>query len=117
MSTFGLVLGKERHGFSAAHMTVFPDGSKEPLHGHNYQVQLSLELTTVEFESFLDFGIVKAIIEKLCAAWNDKLLLAAQNKFFKVIRQDEKEIEFVLSGKRYVVPSDEVALLPTENIA
>ena len=28
--------GKDVHKFSSAHMTVFPDGSKERLHGHNF---------------------------------------------------------------------------------
>ena len=35
---------KDNLKFSAAHMTVFPDGRKEGLHGHNYQVELTVEL-------------------------------------------------------------------------
>ena len=29
--------------FSAAQMTVYPNGTKEPLHGHNYQVEVVVE--------------------------------------------------------------------------
>jgi 6-pyruvoyltetrahydropterin/6-carboxytetrahydropterin synthase len=41
---------KENIKFSSAHMTVFPDGTKEALHGHNYQVELTLELKDSSFK-------------------------------------------------------------------
>ncbi len=116
-STHHLVIGKEQHKFSAAHMTVFSDGTKEPLHGHNYQVVVSIELASVKFESFFDLGIVKKIVASLCSQWDNRLLLASGNPYFRIVRHDSKEIEFILSGKRYVVPSDEIALLPVDNIA
>ena len=37
-----IFVGKDVHKFSSAHMTVFPDGSKERLHGHNFMVDESV---------------------------------------------------------------------------
>ena len=48
-------VGKDSHKFAAAHMTVFPGGTKERLHGHNFQVHVTVELRDVAFAAFLDF--------------------------------------------------------------
>jgi len=112
-----IYVGKDAHKFSAAHMTVFPDGTKERLHGHNFQVTVALDLTEIGFKSFLDFGVVKAALNAQCKEWDDRLLLAEHCPFFKVSKGSSSELDFTLCGKRYVVPSDEVVLLPLENIA
>ena len=39
--------------FSCAHMTVFPDGSKERLHGHNYIVVVELAAATLNAFGFV----------------------------------------------------------------
>ena len=36
-------LHKENFKFSAAHFLIFPDGSAERLHGHNYRVFVEIE--------------------------------------------------------------------------
>jgi len=43
---FTVNLRKERNKFSSAHFTLFPDGSVEKLHGHNYFVEVEFEATT-----------------------------------------------------------------------
>ncbi len=96
-------------------MTVFPDGSKERLHGHNFNVSVALDLRRVGIEDLIDFGIVKEAIEAQCREWNEHLLLADANPRLELVRRDA-ELEFRLCGKRYVVPADEVVLLPVDNI-
>lgn len=112
-----IYVGKDAHKFSAAHMTVFPDGSKERLHGHNFQVTVALDLSEIGFKSFLDFGVVKAALNAQCKEWDDRLLLAENCPFFKVAKKSPDELDFSLCGKRYVIPTEEVVLLPLENIA
>ncbi len=112
-----IYVGKDAHKFSAAHMTVFPDGTKERLHGHNFQVSVALDLSEIGFDSFLDFGIVKTALAAQCKEWDDRLILAEHCKFLRISKRDAQELEFVLCGKRYVVPAEEVVLLPLENIA
>jgi len=98
-------------------MTVFPDGTKEALHGHNYQVELTLELKDDSFKGMISFGKLKEILKKISNQWDEKVLIATENPFYKEAKKTKKELEFSLCDKRYVLPLDEVELLPVENIA
>ncbi len=109
-----LFVGRDVHKFSCAHMTVFPDGRKERLHGHNFQVSVALELIGND-PDLLDFGTIKTALQQQCDAWTERLLLPALCELLKVVRQDH-ELEFTLCGRRYVVPAEEVLLLPVRNV-
>lgn len=98
-------------------MTVFPDGSKERLHGHNYYLSLTVELSTIEFASMVDFGPIKVAMAGLCQTWKERTLLATENPYFEIISQTEVEIEFLLCKQRYVLPRGDVLLLPIDNLA
>jgi 6-pyruvoyltetrahydropterin/6-carboxytetrahydropterin synthase len=111
-----IFVGQDQHKFSVAHMTVFPDGSKERLHGHNFNVSVALDLRVVSFETLLDLGIVKREVERLCREWNEHLLVGERCPALKILRRDAEEIEFTLCGKRYVAPAEDVLLLPLDNI-
>jgi 6-pyruvoyltetrahydropterin/6-carboxytetrahydropterin synthase len=111
-----LFVGQDQHKFSVAHMTVFPDGSKEKLHGHNFNVSVALDLLQVSPETFLDVGIVKRAIEAQCREWNEHLLLPARSPRLEVVREDGAEVELRLCGKRYLVPAEDVILLPVDNV-
>lgn len=97
-------------------MTVFPNGTKEPLHGHNYYVGLVIELKSSEFEELIDFSEFKKVIIDTCAFWNEKVLLAIKNPFYKE-KLTKKEIEISLCGKRYVFPLEEVVRLEIVNVS
>ena len=111
-----LFVGKDHHKFNAAHMTVFPDGTKERLHGHNFQVSVAVDLADVSLQHLLDLGLVKAALEAQCRAWNERLLLAERCPFFQVVGREGGELTFTLCGKRYVVPEEDVLLLPIDNV-
>jgi len=108
--------GKDIHKFSSAHMTVFPDGTKERLHGHNFQVEAAFDLHTTALKDLLDFALVKKCLEDQCREWDQRLLLAERCPGFQIVADDGRALEFTLCGKRYVVPRDEVVLLPLENV-
>jgi 6-pyruvoyltetrahydropterin/6-carboxytetrahydropterin synthase len=97
-------------------MTLFPDGSKERLHGHNFRVSVSLDLASRAPEKLVDLGQIKAALSEQCAAWDQRLLLPRFSPRFQLLRQDGGECEFNLSGRHYVVPADEVLLLPLDNV-
>jgi 6-pyruvoyltetrahydropterin/6-carboxytetrahydropterin synthase len=111
-----IYVGKDVHKFSSAHMTIFPDGTKERIHGHNFQVTVAFDLFDVSMQSFLDFAIVKRALDAQCKAWAERLLLPARSPHFRVNEQTETHIDFVLCDKRYVIPVEEVVLLPLENV-
>lgn len=107
---------KEALKFAASHMTVFPDGSKEALHGHQYQPTLTVQFKSAEFKKMVPFAHFKNAMKILAGLWDEKVLLATKNPHFKVLKHSKKEMEFTLCGKRYVIPSDEIVCLKTDNI-
>ncbi len=111
-----IAIAREQYKFSCAHMTVFADGSKERLHGHNYTIAIELEVESVDLASMLPFAPIKAALGELCAAWKEHVLLAAKNPFLEIIRDDD-ELELKLCGERYVMPRHDALLLPIDNIS
>lgn len=97
-------------------MTVFPDGTKERLHGHNYTIALALEVVRVDLAAMIPFSPIKAALGELCAAWKERVLVAAHNPHLVIVRED-REIEFTLCGDRYVMPRGDALLLPIDNIS
>jgi len=114
--THRIRIARAEHKFSCAHMTVFPDGTKERLHGHNYTIALGLEIERIELAVMVPFAPIKAALAELCALWKEHVLLAAKNPFLEIIRDDD-ELEFKLCGERYVMPRQDALLLPIDNIS
>jgi 6-pyruvoyltetrahydropterin/6-carboxytetrahydropterin synthase len=114
--THRILIARAEHKFSCAHMTVFPDGSKERLHGHNYTVSIAIEVDRIDLAAMIPFAPVKTAVAELCRAWKERVLLAARNPHFVVI-QDTHELEITLCGERYVFPRNDVLLLPIDNIS
>ena len=115
-SSYQIHVAHDMFKFSCAHMTVFPDGRKERLHGHNYYVSVTLSLGAVGFDKLVEFASVKAAIAELCLKWREHTLIAAANPHYELVSQDDDEIEFRLCDKRYVLPREDVLVLPVDNI-
>jgi len=111
-----LFVCKDALKFSSAHMTIFGDGSKEPLHGHNYQVALSIEIDEEEATSVqVTFSSLKLMLKPLCKDLDEKILLPTRNPHVRIL-SSQTEIEVLVSKRRYVFPADEVCLLELENV-
>jgi 6-pyruvoyltetrahydropterin/6-carboxytetrahydropterin synthase len=108
-------LARAEHRFACAHMTVFPDGSKERLHGHNYTVGLTLELREASFATMIEFARFREILAGLCGELRERVLVAERNPHHEWVRRDGRELEFRLCGQRYVLPADDVRVLPIDN--
>jgi 6-pyruvoyltetrahydropterin/6-carboxytetrahydropterin synthase len=111
-----ILIAREQYKFSCAHMTVFPDGTKERLHGHNYAVAIAIELERVDLAAMVPFADLKRLVGELCAAWKERVLIAERNPHLEIIR-DDRELEFKLCGERYVMPRGDALLLPIDNIS
>lgn len=98
-------------------MTVFPDGTKERLHGHNYFAGVAVDLSDIAFERMVPFAPIKDALTELCAELRERTLLAARNPLFAILHDDPGELEFRLCGKRYVLPREDVLLLPIDNVS
>jgi 6-pyruvoyltetrahydropterin/6-carboxytetrahydropterin synthase len=120
--THRIRIARAEHKFSCAHMTVFADGTKERLHGHNYTVAVAIDVERIDLPSMIPFAPVKAAIAALCASWKERVLLATGNPWFEIVRDDgndgeASELEFRLCGQRYVLPRGDALLLPIDNIS
>jgi 6-pyruvoyltetrahydropterin/6-carboxytetrahydropterin synthase len=116
-SSHRIEVARERYKFSCAHMTIFPDGTKERLHGHNYFVSLALDLVDVSFDQMIDFAVIKRALGQLCEEWKEYTLIAENNPFHETVRADDDEVEIRVCGKRYVFPASDVKLLPIDNVS
>lgn len=96
-------------------MTVFPDGTAERLHGHNYHIGVALDLADASFERMVPFQAIKDAVHAVCAAWKEHLLIAGENPHVEVVRDEVGEIELSVCGKRYVAPRQDVLILPVDN--
>jgi 6-pyruvoyltetrahydropterin/6-carboxytetrahydropterin synthase len=97
-------------------MTVFPDGTKERLHGHNYTVAVEVEVDRIELAAMVPFAPIKAALAELCARWKEHVLIAANNPYLEIVR-DDSELELRLCGERYVMPRQDALLLAVDNIS
>ena len=97
-------------------MTVFPDGTKERLHGHNYTLAIAVDVERVDFASMIPFAVIKDAIRELCKEWKERVMIAATNPFVVIVR-DDTELEVTVCGARYVFPRGDVLLLPIDNIS
>ncbi len=111
-----IYLKKQALKFAAGHMTVFPDGTKEALHGHGYTTELTVELRSIALTDLVSFDVFKQALKQLCDDWDEKVLLPENCPYLEVIDRKGKSTEFELCKKRYVLPSDEVEWVPVDNI-
>ena len=114
--SYSVRIARDQFKFSCAHMTVFGESRKVRLHGHNFTLALEVELRSIDFESLLDFGLLKAEMGKLCKEWKERTLLAGENPHFNVVSESGLELEFTLCGQRYVLPKEDALVLPIDNV-
>lgn len=113
-----LLIKKERLKFSAAHLTVFPDGTKERLHGHNYQIELGLKLKDQAFEAMVPFALVKEIAQGLADAWDEFVLLPSSSRSLKMEESPRAgTTAFELCGVYYALPAAEIIWLDAETVS
>ncbi len=99
--------------FAAAHFATFR-GECEPLHGHNYTVEVELEgELTVDCWVF-DFVELRGLVGDVCRELDHAFLLPMENPHLAVgCREGHYEIAF--GGRRYVIPEADVRALSIDN--
>lgn len=111
-STF-LHLSKDSFKFSAGHMTVFPDGTKERLHGHNFQVAVTVELPA---DGFIAFARFKQEITAACEAWDERVMLPRLSPYLQLRPSPQSAVDFILCGDHYVLPRRDVLWFDVESV-
>ncbi len=93
---------------------IFSDGSREPLHGHNYRVKISGSSPTLTGDVVFDFCHIKPIVRRICDSLDHKLIIPAKNKLIEIVKNQENT-DIITQQGRFSIPSDDVLPLEIDN--
>ncbi|MHC5064913.1 MAG: 6-pyruvoyl trahydropterin synthase family protein [Planctomycetota bacterium] len=113
--TWSIHIEKDYLKFSAAHFLIFPDGSAERLHGHNYKVFVDVESALDEHGLVLNFREIKPLIRELVDELNERLLIPAEHPVLTCEPHGGTSMEIRYRERRYLIPAEEIMLLPISN--
>ena len=111
MSFFSVAIGKDQLRFTAAHFIAFP-GFREPLHGHTYQAQVTVSGPVGPDGYVVDFLVLKKIAEEECARLHFRTLLPDRSDCLDIAERDGQVEVSCQDGSRFVLPRQDVCLLP-----
>jgi 6-pyruvoyltetrahydropterin/6-carboxytetrahydropterin synthase len=108
-------LYKENMKFSAGHFTIFSATEREPLHGHNYQVAVSLTNQVQANGLSFDYRFYKNKVYQLCRELNQTFLLPTQSAYLQI----EEEGDYIyahFAGTKLPFLKSDITLLPVCNV-
>ena len=112
--SWSIQIDKDYLKFSAAHFLIFPDGSAERLHGHNYKVYLDLHTDLDPHGLVVNFKEIKPLVRALCDELDEHLLIPGHHPVLTTVRRGDA-IEIRYRERFYSIPADEVIVLPIGN--
>lgn len=113
--TWSIEIDKEYLKFSAAHFLIFPDGSAERLHGHNYRVFVEVDARLSRFGLVLDFKEVKPVIRQLVDSLDEHWILPGEHPTLQIERLPDGAYEVRYRERVYRAPAEDVIVLPINN--
>jgi len=115
MERWSIEVEKEYLKFSAAHFLIFPDGSAERLHGHNYRVYVALEARLSRFGLVLDFQHIKPLVRELVGELDERWILPGEHPELRIERRADGVVEVRYRERYYAAPAEDVLSLPLNN--
>lgn len=112
--SWSIAIEKDYLKFSAAHFLIFPDGSAERLHGHNYKVYVDVHTDLDVHGLVVNFQEIKPLIRDLCDELDERLLLPGKHPVLTATRNGA-HCEVRYRERFYLIPADEVLVLPIGN--
>lgn len=112
---YSIKVYKQYFNFASSHFLIFDDGSREPLHGHNYRVMIKGDAPKLTADMVFDFLDIKPIVREVCDSLDHKLLLPAENIHLEI---ETKESNFELKtkgGSFFSIPKEDTLILPITN--
>lgn len=113
--TWSIDIHKDYLKFSAAHFLIFPDGSAERLHGHNYKVYVDVETDLDPHGLVVNFKEIKPLVREIVDELDEYLLIPGQHPVLTCEPRDDGLSEIRYRERRYLIPSDEIRVLPISN--
>ncbi len=111
MSFFSVAIGKEMLRFTAAHFIAFR-GFREPLHGHTYQAQVTVSGPVGPDGYVVDFLVLKKVAEEECAQLHFRTLLPRESDCLTIEERDGAVRIGCEDGSAFLLPQQDVRLLP-----
>jgi len=108
-------LFKEDQKFSAGHFTIFSSTERENMHGHNFQVAVSLTGVVDDNGMLFDYVGYKNRVRELCKSWNETFLLPGESPHL-VVEEDDGEVRALFNGEVIRFLPRDVTVLPVKNI-
>lgn len=115
MERWSIEVDKEYLKFSAAHFLIFPDGSAERLHGHNYRVYVEVEAQLSRFGLVIDFIHIKPIVRALVDELDERWILPGEHPELEVEDVGGGHVAVRYRERRYQAPREDVLVLPLNN--
>ena len=115
MERWSIDLEKDYFKFSAAHFLIFPDGSAERLHGHNYRVRARLGAELSPYGLVLDFKAVKPVVRGICDRLDEHWLVPGEHSELSISEEPGGSVEIRYRDRRYRAPREDVLVLPINN--
>jgi 6-pyruvoyltetrahydropterin/6-carboxytetrahydropterin synthase len=112
---WSIAIDKDYLKFSAAHFLIFPDGTAERLHGHNYKVYVAIETELDRHGLVVNFQEIKPLVRAICDELDEHLLLPGRHPVLTANAQPDGQLEIRYRERRYLVPANEVLVLPITN--
>ncbi len=110
-----LELAKEHFKFSAGHFTIFSATNRENLHGHNWNVGVSITAEVGDNGLAFDYAVAKRQAEAYCAELNERFLLPGRSPFLQ-IEETDTGLTAVFGQERLSFLSRDVRVLPVRNV-
>lgn len=112
---YSIQVYKQYFNFAASHFLIFEDGTREPLHGHNYRVKFRGEAGELKGDMVFDFLDIKPIVRKVCDSLDHKLLLPKLNSKLEIHTEDNNYILKTPCNCTFSFPKQDVLMLPILN--
>jgi len=115
MERWSIEIDKEYLKFSAAHFLIFPDGSAERLHGHNYRVFVEVEARLSRHGLVIDFLHIKPLIRELVDRLDEHWIVPGEHEELRYEERSDGTTEVRYRDRVYTAPSEDIIVLPINN--
>jgi 6-pyruvoyltetrahydropterin/6-carboxytetrahydropterin synthase len=113
---YSIKVYKQYFNFASSHFLIFDDGTREPLHGHNYRVMVKGEAPELGNSDMLfDFLDIKPIVREICDSLDHRVMLPKLHPGLQVFDDGANYKVITPDESTFSLPKQDVLLLDIPN--